>query len=171
LLLAVIAVCAAWIAAQQMLIARQKLNHDLFDRRFAVFAATQNHLVLCLNRDGGTQEDTAVFYEAIRAAPFLFKKDINDFLAQVMKYSADLQIFGKHMKNPSLPDYQRYTEIHDEAQLWTTDAYANIVSRFQPSMNLLNVKPFSMNDIVSIPDAQMLRDKITAKFKGSDNGI
>ena len=41
-LLAFIAACAAWIAFQQMAIARQKLNHDLFERRFIVYMAVRD---------------------------------------------------------------------------------------------------------------------------------
>jgi hypothetical protein len=171
LLLAVIALCAAWVAVQQMLIARQKLNHDLFDRRFAVFTATQEYLVVCLNRDGGTQEDTGVFYAATMAAPFLFKKDVNDFLVQVMKHSIDIQVFGRHLNNPSLPDYQRFIDIHHKAQLWAADAYADIVAKFQPGMNLLNLRPFSISEIVPIPNAQILRDRIMAAFKVKDHGV
>jgi hypothetical protein len=43
-LLAAFAACitasTTWIAFQQMAIARQKLNHDLFDRRFAIYTPT-----------------------------------------------------------------------------------------------------------------------------------
>jgi hypothetical protein len=171
MLLAVITLCAVWIAAQQMLIARQKLNHDLFDRRFAVFTATQAYLVVCLSRDAGTQQDTEAFYAATRAAPFLFKKDINDFLALVMKYSIDIQVFGRHLNNPSLPDYQKFVDLHHKGQLWAADAYSNIVAKFHPSMNLLNLKPFPMAEIVSIPDAQTLRDRITATFKAREDEV
>jgi hypothetical protein len=52
LLLAIIAACAAWIAFQQWVTARLKLNHDLFERRFAVYVATQEHIVFCLNSIG-----------------------------------------------------------------------------------------------------------------------
>lgn len=166
LLLAVIAACAAWIAAQQMIIARQKLNHDLFDRRFAVFTATQDHLVACLSRDGGTQEDTGAFYKATRAAPFLFNKEINDFLAEVMKASINIQVFGKHVGNTSLSDHQKFMDIHHKAQLWAADEYERLTARFQPSMNLSNIKPFAMAAIMPTPNEQALRERLTPTLKG-----
>jgi hypothetical protein len=166
LLLAIVAGCGVWIAAQQMLIARQKLNHDLFERRFAVYAATQNYFVACLNREGGTHEDTRAFYEATRAAPFLFDKKVNEFLSEVMERSIAMQVFGKYRDRPTVPDYQNFLDTYHKAQLWIAGEYEKLTSRFQPSLNLSNIRPFSMNEIVSIPDVQILRDKITETFKG-----
>jgi len=40
----VIAAVGAWIALQQMYIARVKLQHDLYDRRYAVFEAVRRFL-------------------------------------------------------------------------------------------------------------------------------
>lgn len=169
-LLAFIAACAAWVAVQQWAVARQKLNHDLFERRFTVFVATQNYLATCLNRDGGTQEDTGIFYEATRAAPFLFDKEINAFLADVMKHSINIQVFGKHVDKPQLPEWQKYMDICHKSELWAGDAFAGLVSRFQPALYLSNITPFSLGEIVTIPDGRVLRDKITASFKGGNHG-
>lgn len=165
LLLAIIAGCGVWIAAQQMLIARQKLNHDLFERRFAVYVAAQNYFVACLNRQGGTNEDTSAFYEATRAAPFLFDKDINDFLSEFMKQSIEMQIFGKYRDQPTVPDYQNFLDTYHKAQSWIGGEYGKLTTRFQGSLNLSNITPFVVSGIVSIPDVQILRDKITGTFK------
>jgi hypothetical protein len=40
----VIAAVGAWVALQQMHIARTKLQHDLYDRRYAVFQAVRRFL-------------------------------------------------------------------------------------------------------------------------------
>lgn len=170
LLLAVIAACAAWVAFQQWVVARLKLNHDLFERRFAVFVATQNYLVACLNRDGGTYEDTGAFYEATRAAPFLFDKDINEFLAAVMKHSVNIQVFGKHIDKLTLRDWQKFMDIYHNSQEWAGEAYASITQRLQPTLSLSNINPFSIGQFIPIPDGKVLRDKLTASFKGTENG-
>jgi hypothetical protein len=47
-LLALVALIGACVALQQMLIARTKLNSDLFDRRFAVYSATRIYIVAML---------------------------------------------------------------------------------------------------------------------------
>ena len=41
LLVPVIAAVGAWVALQQMYLARVKLQHDLYDRRYAVFQRIQ----------------------------------------------------------------------------------------------------------------------------------
>ena len=160
LLLAVIAACAAWVALQQMIIARKKLNHDLFDRRFAVFTATQDYFVACLNRNGGTHEDTSEFYSATRAAPFLFDKDLNEFLSQTLKAGIDIQVFGKHITRSDLPDHQQYLDTYHKAQSWLADEYESLTGRFEPTMNLANTKAFPIRSVVPFPDPRLLRDRI-----------
>lgn len=161
----IVGAVGAWIAFLQWVTAREKLNHDLFDRRFAVFKATQDYLVTCLNSDGGTTDDTSAFYQATRPAPFLFDKEINDFLLEVMKFSINVQVFGKDTGNTALPEHQSYLDLYHKSQLWIAEAHGNITAKFQPSMNLSNIGPFSRKDIVPIPDVQMLREKITSALK------
>jgi hypothetical protein len=40
----VIAIVGAWVALEQMKIARVKLRHDLYDRRYAVFQSARSLL-------------------------------------------------------------------------------------------------------------------------------
>jgi len=165
LLLALIAACAAWVAFQQWVVARQKLNHDLFDRRFAVYTATENYLVACLNRNGGSRGDTGAFYEATRPAPFLFDKDINEFLALVMKHSINIQIFSEHVEMSHLPGWQKHMDIYHASEQWSGEAFGTLAARFQASLNLSNTTPFSVIKIVSMPDAQALRNKAIEVLK------
>lgn len=165
-LLAIAAACAAWIAFQQWVVARQKLNHDLFDRRFAVYVAAERYLVACLNQNGGgTTEDTNAFYEATKTAPFIFDKDINDFLALILKHSVNIQMFSKYVEKSHLPDWQKYMNIYHTSQEWAADAFGSLIGKFQSSMNLSNMTPFSVTEIVPMPDAQALRDRIKITFK------
>lgn len=170
-LLAFIAACAAWVAFQQWVIARQKLNHDLFDRRFAVYIAAEKYLAACLNRNGGTQEDTGAFYEATKPAPFLFDNDINEFLALIMKHSINIQIFSKYVEKPEVPEWQNYMNIYHTSQQWAGEAFGTLSRRFQASLNLSDTTPFSVTKIISIPDAQGLRDKITSALSTPDREI
>lgn len=68
-----------------MLIARQKLNHDLFDRRFAVFLATRDYMTAVLGQAEDLNRKTSTFHGAIAPAPFLFDTDITDFVQEVEK--------------------------------------------------------------------------------------
>jgi hypothetical protein len=165
LLIAFIAGCAAWVALQQWVVARLKLNHDLFERRFAVYTATQEYLVACLNRSGGTHEDTGAFYQATRAAPFLFEKDVNEFLALLMRHSVDIQVFSKHVDMSHLPDWQKHIEILHTSEQWAGEHFGKLSSIFRPSLNVSEVIPFPLRKIISIPDPQALRDKITASLQ------
>ena len=169
LLLALIAACAAWVAFQQWVVARQKLNHDLFDRRFAVYTAAEKYLVACLNRNGGTQEDTSISYQEIKAAPFLFDKSVNDFLALIMKHSINIQVFGKHVEMTHIPDWQKHMDTYHASQQWVGEAFGSLNSVFQQSLNLSTTIPFPVIPIASVPNAEALRKKALATLAELQN--
>lgn len=164
-LLAVITACAVWVALQQMIIARKKLNHDLFDRRFAVFTATQDFLFACLNRSLDMKADIKDFSNAIRAAPFLFDKDVNDFLLEILDTGKKIQIFAPYVTRRDIPDHESqledYTNAHD--LLW--EESESLTSRFEPTMNLANTKAFPIISVVPLPDLRPLRDRIRRSIR------
>jgi hypothetical protein len=85
IVLAIIAMLGAFIAFQQMMIARVKLNHDLFDKRFAVYSATRAYMAEMLRNRGGVQEDAVKWHAVASAAPFLFENEVSDFLKELSK--------------------------------------------------------------------------------------
>ncbi len=151
LLLTIIAACGVWIAAQQMLIARQKLNHDLFDRRFAVYVAMQRYMVACLNSIGGQIGEQQPFLEARRIAPFLFDKPINEFLVQVGRHSATIEIFGRRKDSVHLVEHNTMMTDFHAAQQWLLAELQGSAERFYPSLNLANINPFSLKEIIPVP--------------------
>jgi hypothetical protein len=56
LALPIIPLLGAWIALQQMLIARIKLQHDLYDRRYAVFDGAREFLSQIMTDGVASQE-------------------------------------------------------------------------------------------------------------------
>ena len=170
-LIAIVAGCAAWVAFQQMVIARKKLNHDLFDRRFAVYVATQDYFVACLNHSGGTQEDTSRFYNSTRAAPFLFDDKIMKLLEKTMKASIDIQIFGKYVGQDNLEDYQKFMDTYHKAQAWLAEEYGSLVATFNDAMNLSDTRAYPIASVLSIPDPRLLTNKVlrSLRLPGEDN--
>jgi hypothetical protein len=153
----IVTVCMVWIAVQQMFIARQKLNHDLFDRRYAVYVATQTLMVACLNSIGGDIGNLRPFIDAQKVAPFLFGKEINEFLAQVWKHSATIQVFGKFVNSPAEPQHQQMMNDYHAAQKWLLAELQGSTARFYPSLNLSNIKPFP---IIAVPDIETIRARL-----------
>lgn len=80
----VVAVVGAWIALQQMYLARVKLQHDTYDRKYAVFQAVRWVLlgVAALKR-APTIEDMRGFINEMAAAPFLFDSQLVKYLNEI----------------------------------------------------------------------------------------
>jgi hypothetical protein len=77
----VAALIAGYIALRQWWTAHDRLSFDLFEKRFAVYQATQT-LISTLH-GGLTPEDMGHFYEGIRGAEFFFDGDTRNFLMNI----------------------------------------------------------------------------------------
>ena len=150
-LVALVAMCAAWVAFQQMVIARRKLNLDLFDRRFTIYLATEAFFISCLNHEGGTEEDTSRFYNATRAAPFLFDDEIVGFLEKSYKVGVMARIMSKRLANPNVANEQHYIDQHNESFSWLNDSRPTITDRFKAAINLADIKAYSVRSVISFP--------------------
>jgi hypothetical protein len=156
-----IAVVGAWVAVQQMLIARYKLNHDLFDRRFKIYCATQDFMIACLNHQGGSPEDNRAFYDAQRAAPFLFDRQINEFLVSLWKHSVSLQVYGPLIgKAVTAEKGEDYIQTYHKAQQWIASELDGVTKKLQTSLNLSNISPFPISGAVDIGDATKLKKRV-----------
>ena len=71
---------AGYIAFRQWRTAHDRLSFDLFEKRYAVYQATQG-LISTLH--GLTPEDMGEFYEGIRGAEFLFDGETRKFLMNI----------------------------------------------------------------------------------------
>lgn len=144
ILLALIALIGAWVALQQMLIARTRLNHDLFDRRFAVYNATRKYIIKMLRDKGGSQEDGEEWYAVAITAPFLFDTEISDFLKDVSDRGS--RIRGR-VGDKFIYEVPEHVAEYNDHMMWLFAAQGKLEEKFQDSMNLFRLKPFSIQTI------------------------
>ena len=145
LLLVLIAATGAWIALQQMLIARTKLNHDLFDKRFAIYKATRNYMNIMLRDKGGTQEDAVKWFEIASGAPFLFDDEL-------VKYIKEIELHGQNIRatvgGKPLYEVKEQVAVYNENYMWIGQNFGVLEEKFKPSLSLLKLKPFSISSIL-----------------------
>jgi hypothetical protein len=81
----IIAAAGVFVSWQQWLNGKRSLKHDLFDRRWKVYAATNDVIVSHINGtpDEGTVQ-LAVFLRSKMDAAFLCSDSVNEFLATVL---------------------------------------------------------------------------------------
>jgi len=85
-----IAAAVAYIAYRQYSLAREKFKLDMFEKRFAVYKATQRFLTLIF-RDGKVDMDKLFeFRRDTQDATFLFGEEIPAYLKRLDKQALDL---------------------------------------------------------------------------------
>ena len=77
---------AVWVFVQQRRLQRQQLRQDLFDKRFAVYAAVETLMVDIIRLTGSvTWTDQGKFLAAIEPAEFLFGADVTAYLGEIQE--------------------------------------------------------------------------------------
>jgi hypothetical protein len=80
LLTVLVAGFAVYIAYQQYRLQREGFKLDLFEKRFAVFAASRNLLSIVLRDARINSDDLFEYRVAVSEATFLFDEDLSKYL-------------------------------------------------------------------------------------------
>jgi uncharacterized membrane protein len=128
----------AWIAWEQMQIARAKLKNDLYDRRFKVYDATMELLSHALTH--GRVSDEALHKFALQTAEstFLFEEEVILFLKEIRTNASNVWVFGGTLQQGGLSaaDRANYAKMVGNA-LGTLNAKIDqIQSVFRPYLGL-----------------------------------
>jgi hypothetical protein len=87
----VIAAVGTWVAIQQMVIARVKLQHDLYDRRYAVFDAVRAFLNEAIGSQVVSPETFRTFALKTADAEFLFDDGLAAYLREMREHASKAQ--------------------------------------------------------------------------------
>ena len=103
-----------WVGYQQYLLARARFRLDLFDKRFAVYKATQKFLSTILGAARFEMEEFWQFRRDTQDAPFLFRVDIVEFLDAIDKAALDLRTAARSYEHLPVGD-ERTRLVNREA--------------------------------------------------------
>jgi hypothetical protein len=104
-----IALAVAWIAYQQHRLAREKFKLDLFEKRFAVYKATQKLLTIILINAKLEQRELFEFRGDTQDATFLFGQDIPAYQERLDRQALELMIIPDRLKE--LPHGEERTKL------------------------------------------------------------
>ena len=134
-----IAIGAAVIAGQQMCIARSKLQHDLYDRRYAIFNATRDLLDALASLDRPKWETVRAFEIGTGDARFILNDHLADYLEEMKKH-AYMLMSTKIMLDDHPPplDHQRLPIVKtiQEHHEWLSKQMPTVISKFRPFLEL-----------------------------------
>jgi hypothetical protein len=136
----VIAAVGVWIALQQMHLARVKLQHDTYDRKYGVFVAVRSVLTVVAGLKRAPHlEDMRDFINEIGAAPFLFDDDkLVRYLEEVERrvYRANGLNDIIIMSTLSDGDKVNASKELEEHILWLSEQSNIITEKFRRSLEL-----------------------------------
>lgn len=125
LLVPTIAIVGIYIAYQQYRINKQRLRHETYERRLAVYKAVQRYLSEIL-RDGKTSYDRALQFNSEAAeATFLFDESVQQRIDEIYQKSIDMVANYEQMYpsdgSPGLPvgdERSKVATINSELLKW-----------------------------------------------------
>lgn len=136
---------ALWVGYQQMQIARVKLHHDLYDRRYRVYDATRQFLG-DIHTEGVTSTEKLMKYAVdIADAVFLFNDDVVQFLRKVGLRGAKVDVLMIAAEQPTrkfkLEDFER---IVNERYPELVGMLDELVPHFQPFLTYPEIRTFPL---------------------------
>jgi hypothetical protein len=141
----VIPVIGAWLAWQQVQIARVKLQHDLYDRRYRVFDAARRLLAEIGVHRSPSEEAVRAFVLGTSDAPFLFDDDLTSYLKDIQRRALEMKSQYQMLHatdSNSMPIIQvgeqraNASNAANEHWLWLVEQLDGTVDKFKPFLKL-----------------------------------
>jgi hypothetical protein len=136
LLTPLLAIIASYIACQQWRTNRLKVQHDLYERRFAIYTALIGFL-----REG-KEDKVATFtflQKIIGESHFLFGKEISNYLDTVYKKAVAFQYQNSELNSSDLPAGERRSNLaneYGESLKWFGDQFEVAREKFAKYLKL-----------------------------------
>jgi hypothetical protein len=126
------------IANQQVELASIRLQHDLFDRRFAIFEATQKLLIEVLETSNVSDEGYSAFVQETRKSVFLFGKELSDYLGEMRGNAVELHLTVLKLTGETPLGEERNTLAASRAELstWFVDQFDVLIDKFKSTLAL-----------------------------------
>jgi hypothetical protein len=116
-----IACFGAYISYKQWQLGRYKLKHDLFEKRWLIYASAHDAIAVFLN--GAEEEKLNQFKDLkvkIVGANFLFPSDICDFLNEIADRMYDLKVM-EHKIRSGVENREDVLQAHKKEYQWLED--------------------------------------------------
>jgi hypothetical protein len=127
------------IAVQQERHAAVRLQHDLFERRIAVFNAIRDVLMEVARTSKVSDEAWYKFVRGVETTEFLFSQDIADYVADLRKRVSHLKHVAERLAAntpPIEPEAETFAKIRTDHANWLVGQLDFLVSKFKPALAL-----------------------------------
>lgn len=125
------------IAKEQADIAREKLRHDLYERRYRVFDAARKLLCEIAVHRIASEDDLRTFVIGTGDAVFLFDDDLSAQLVEIRNRAQKLQSLDHLMEPmPVGPQRTNFVNQGEEQFTWLVKQLEGLVDKFKPFLKL-----------------------------------
>jgi hypothetical protein len=132
-----IAFVGAWIAFRQMQIAAMRLDHDLYDRRYAVFNATRKMLAEFVSHANVTTEDLRAFLLGTGDAVFLFDDRIAEYLQEMRRRASSVASINIALEAlPVGEQRSKAVQVSMGHVQWLIEQLDGLSDKFKPYLRL-----------------------------------
>ena len=135
---AVIAGASLFIAYQQKRLADIRLQHELYDRRFAVYEATKAFVIGAIDDDQMTAGLYLTFQRGTSQSVFLFDATLTTYLNEINRRGLELFRLHRRLAETQLDDEARI-RCADEAAAtttWFSEQFDPLIEKFGPFLRL-----------------------------------
>jgi len=128
----------AWIAYQQVGLGKAKLNLDLYDRRFAVYAACRKLMATGIQNGDVRPIDLQAFYVDTADTVFLFDQQMDHYIDGFGEMFRSLGRLNDEINrdNPDAAAHVRYAEEREALFETITTKHRELRERFAPFLKL-----------------------------------
>lgn len=134
----------AAIARQQAELATVRLQHDLFDRRFAVYEAAHKLLLEIPGAGNVSAEVLQAFDRETGKSVFLLNREITDYLSDIRKRAYTLHFDAAFLADPTLAAGSERSRMEMERQeltTWFIEQFDVLIEKFKPALTLDRRQP------------------------------
>lgn len=133
-----VAIVGAWVAVQQMRIAKVKLQHDLYDRRYAVFQAVRQFLDAAVVQSVVSHDTLRRFVVGTADAEFLFPDELAAYLAEMSLRGRKAQSILRAMEvvPADSPERANATLALNEQRSWLVNQIDSLTGKFRDTLKL-----------------------------------
>ena|SRR5271166_5869179 len=121
-----------------MYLARVKLQHDLFDRRYAVFQAVRRFLDEAVSQKIVSSETFRAFALGTADAAFLFDDRLAAYLKEMREHAAAQSIYSVMDSMPDMPQDQKASasKAAGEHFSWVVNQIDGLTEKCRPFLTL-----------------------------------
>ncbi len=150
----VFGIFASLIAFNQWKTAKNKLNFDLFDKRFLVWQKCRQFSVAIVQKRDFNYEILPDFYDAMGQAQFLFDEDVNGFLKEMKERAFRLknlimEIYDSNGQAIDHPDRSRVAGDIGKECIWFSEYYEKSAKVFSPYLSMKGIRATSYKNMIN----------------------